>query len=138
MQRNAEREVADKVKFNVSNVIIYMFAYYLGCGSLWSLDGNWKLTYPICMYQVAKHVQPFSGKLKYVSSCPKQPVTKMAFCEEHCKVAEKQNIPTELHAFLKYQGKSTSTGVSHAEDSDETAADCQGIYALQYTISISC
>ena len=96
------------------------------------------------MYQVAKQVQPFSGNLQYVSSCPKQPLPKMAFCEEHCKAAQKQSIPTELHQFLKHQRGSTSSGLnsaqgsdqrgstssgpSSAQGSDETAADCQGIH----------
>ena len=57
---------------------------------LWSLDGNWKVVH----VQSAKvHIEPFNGKLQYVSSCPKEPVPKMTFCWEHCEVAEKQNIP---------------------------------------------
>ena len=83
------------------------------------------------MYQVAKQVQPFSGNLQYVSSCPKQPLPtcKMAFCEEHCKAAQKQSIPTELHQFLKHHKGSTSSGLSSAQGSDETAADCQGLHS---------
>ena len=44
----------------------------------WKSDSNWKLTYPICMYQVPKRV-PFGDTLQYVSSCPKQPVPYKAF-----------------------------------------------------------
>ena len=104
-----------------------MYSYYLvGCGSLWSLDGNWKLTYPICMYQVPKNVS-FGGTLKYVSSCPKQPVANMAFCVEHCEMAKKQKIPTELHEYLKYKNKVPNPDHPHTTCTDsQTAADCQG------------
>ena len=77
--------------------IMYMHMIILqAVEPFWSLDGNWKLTYPICMYQVPKNV-PFGGTLQYVSSCPKQPVPNMAFCVEHCEMARKQKIPSELH-----------------------------------------
>ena len=76
---------------------------FVGCGTLWSLDGNWELTYAICMNEVPKSVT-FSGKLKYdiVSSCPKQPVPRMAFCMEHCAMAREQNIPVDLHGISNY------------------------------------
>ena len=100
-----------------------------GCGTLWSLDGNWKLTYPICMYRVPKNV-PFGGTLQYVSSCPKQPVPNMAFCVEHCEIAKKQKIPSELHEYLKYSNRVTAPKVDQlpqTSEVQETAADCQGI-----------
>ena len=101
-----------------------------GCGTLWSLDGNWKLTYPICMYQVPKSV-PFGRTLQYVHSCPKQPAPNMAFCVEHCEMAKKQQLPTELHDYLKYTNKMTAPKAQKRQTDDidlqETAADCQGI-----------
>ena len=54
----------------------------------------------MCMYQVPMNV-PFGGTLKYISSYPKQPVPSMAFFVEHCEMARKQRIPTDLHEYLK-------------------------------------
>ena len=54
---------------------------HTGCGRLFSIDGNWKLSYPICMYRVPKEITGFEGNLKYVDSCPNSPMHGMAFCE---------------------------------------------------------
>ena len=82
------------------------------------------------MYQVPKSV-PFGGTLQYVHSCPKQPVPNMAFCVEHCEMAKKQQIPTELHDYLKYNNKMTAPKAQKRQTDDvdlqETAVDCQGI-----------
>ena len=111
----------------------------VGCVTLWSIDGNWKITYPICMYQVPKSV-PLSGKLQYVSSCPKQPLPRMAFCVEHCEMAKKQNIPVDLHGYLKFCSSrskedmpKTSDQAQTSVEPQETAADCQGI-VIPYNI----
>ena len=79
------------------------------------------------MYQVPKSV-PFGGTLQYVSSCPRQPVPNMAFCVEHCEMARKQKIPTELHEYLKHIKTVTATKVNQPQSDElkETAADCQG------------
>ena len=79
------------------------------------------------MHQVPKSV-PFGGTLQYVSSCPRQPVSNMAFCVEHCKMARKQKIPTELHEYLKHIKTVTATKVNQPQSNElqETAADCQG------------
>ena len=75
----------------------------VGCGSLWSCDGNWKIVYPVCMYNVPKTVAGFSGQLGYVDTCPNEPVNKMAFCKEHCVEAASQGIPTELRKYLEFK-----------------------------------
>ena len=77
------------------------------------------------MYQVPKSV-PFGGTLQYVSSCPRQPVPNMAFCVEHCKMAKKQHIPTELHEYLKHTKTVNKVNQHESDDIQETAADCQG------------
>ena len=103
---------------------------FVGCETLWSLDGNRKVTYPICMYQVPKSA-PFGGKLQYVSSCPKQPVPRMAFCVEHCKMARKQNIPVDLHGYLRFCNncpKESTPKTSDQAQPQETATDCQGVH----------
>lgn len=75
--------------------IIRKYVTCVGCGKLFSIDGNWKLRYPICMFKVPKEVTGFHGALEYVDSCPHQPVPQMAFCREHCKLAnEKYSLHT--------------------------------------------
>ena len=78
-----------------------MIVLYVGCGKLFSVDGNWKLCYPICMYHVPKEISGFNGALQYVDSCPNQPVAGMAFCEKHCE------IPCMLQEFQEYSRKGT-------------------------------
>ena len=68
------------------------------------MDGNWKLCYPICMYRVPKEISGFDGALQYVDSCPNQPVPGMAFCTEHCMVADSEGVPCSLKDFIKYSG----------------------------------
>jgi len=45
------------------------FVPTIGCEALWSLDGNWKLTYHVCMYQAPKCVKSCEGKLYIPNSC---------------------------------------------------------------------
>ena len=82
-----------------------MTVVYVGCGKLFSVDGNWKLCYPICMYCVPKEISGFDGALQYVDSCPNQPVAGMAFCEKHCEIVSSQGIPCMLQEFQKYSRK---------------------------------
>lgn len=74
--------------------------------TLWSVDGLWKLVYPVCMYRVPKEIAGFSGQLKYVDTCPGQPMHGKAFCEEHCQMVAEKGIPSGLCDFLKYCGVS--------------------------------
>ena len=51
------------------------------------------------MWKVPSEVSGFNGQLKYVDSCPNEPVPSKAFCYQHCVEAEKQGIPTNLHEY---------------------------------------
>ena len=80
----------------------------LGCGKLFSIDGNWKLSYPIFMFRVPQDVSGFDGALHYVDCCPNQPAAGMAYCEDHCQVATRKGIPCKLQAKVRtYQWCST-------------------------------
>ena len=81
----------------------YVVFGYLGCGTLWACDGNWKLSYPVCMFDVPKEVTGFSGQLNYVNTCPNQPEPGKAFCSEHIEVCKNKNIPTDLKAHKQYK-----------------------------------
>ena len=72
---------------------------YIGCGSLYSIDGNWKICYPHCMWKVPSEVSGFKGQLKYVDCCPNETEPTKAFCQQHCKEAELQGIPTSLKEY---------------------------------------
>ena len=56
------------------------------------------------MYRSPKEMTAFKGQLSYVDSCPEQPVNGKAFCENHCKVAEENGVPSGLQEFLKHCG----------------------------------
>ena len=75
---------------------------YVGCGTLWSLDGLWKLVYPVCMHKEPSEISGFSGQLKYVDSCPNQPLHQKAFCQQHCDQAVLENIPIDLREYVSY------------------------------------
>ena len=71
----------------------------IGCGSLYSIDGNWKICYPHCMWRVPSEVSGFEGQLKYVDCCPNEPESTKAFCHQHCEEAKLQGIPTSLKEY---------------------------------------
>ncbi|CAB3993607.1 Hypothetical predicted protein [Paramuricea clavata] len=73
------------------------------CVALYVADGNWKLRYAHCMWKVPVVIEGF-GKINYPSVCPLTPVRGKAFCDAHVKVAEKQQIKTDLREFLKSCG----------------------------------
>jgi len=56
---------------------------------------------------VPKEVAGFSGQLKYVDTCPNEPIYGKAFCSHHCLEAEAEHIPTKLRDYLKYCGITT-------------------------------
>ena len=47
-----------------------------------------------------KEVSGFSGQLKYVDSCPNQPVPTKAFCQKHCDEAALLKIPINLTDYV--------------------------------------
>ena len=57
------------------------------------------------MWKVPSQVSGFNGQLKYVDSCPNEPVPAKAFCYQHREEAEKQGIPTNLHEYKPAQGR---------------------------------
>uniref|UniRef100_A0A1X7V1C7 CxC5 like cysteine cluster associated with KDZ domain-containing protein n=1 Tax=Amphimedon queenslandica TaxID=400682 RepID=A0A1X7V1C7_AMPQE len=95
-----------------------------GCGNLGSCDGNWKLSYPICMFDIQKEISGFSGQLNYVSTCPEQPEHEQAFCKEHINKAQSLNIPTTLKEYKEYKKKPNVTGLG--QNVLAAASDCQG------------
>ena len=82
--------------------IMHYIYLSLGCGTLWSIDGLWKLVYPICMHKEAMEVSGFSGQLKYIESCPNQPLSGKALCKLHCTEAIQNHIPTKLKEYLSF------------------------------------
>lgn len=66
-------------------------------------DGNWKLRHLHCMWKVPVEIKGF-GQINYPSVCPLTPVRGKAFCSTHVAAAEKQQIKTDLKAFLKTCG----------------------------------
>ena len=71
-----------------------------GCGRVWSMDGLWKLAYPICMAVVEGEV---SDDLKEFipNVCTNTPSYGKAFCEDHCKFVTDLRYQTNLREFLK-------------------------------------
>ena len=71
-----------------------------GCGSVWSTDGLWKLSYPICMCNVSggisEDLQSFIPAV-----CTNSPLNGKAFCETHCTSISQLGYPTDLKEFLK-------------------------------------
>ena len=81
---------------------MYYNYYYIGCGKCWTVDGNWKLTFPHCMFPV--HVSmPDFPLLKIPDVCTNQPVnSQTAFCEHHCTVVQERGYPTGVRDFIMY------------------------------------
>ena len=76
-----------------------------GCGLAWALDGNWKLTFPVCMFPV--HVcQPGMKGLHVPNVCPEEPTGNTIFCKEHRLLAEQRGYPCHVKEFLQYCGAS--------------------------------
>ena len=71
-----------------------------GCGSVWSTDGLWKLSYPICMISVSGGVS--EDMQSYIPMvCTNSPATGQAFCVSHCASVAQLGYPTDLKDFLK-------------------------------------
>jgi len=66
------------------------------------------------MYPVRTEVVGLPA-VNFPDVCPKEPKTRVsAFCDDHCKVAEKNKIPIDLREFLH-----NYCGVPKEHDSDE-------------------
>ena len=54
-------------------------------------------------------ISGFSGQLKYIESCPNQPVPGKALCKLHCTEAIQNHIPTNLKEYLSFINESEGT-----------------------------
>ena len=62
-------------------------------------DGNWKLAYNHCMYNLPqKHIHL---NVDYPPCCTRQPLPGSAFCEEHSNTVSQLGFKTSLRGFLK-------------------------------------
>ena len=104
-----------------------------GCGRLFAIDGNWKLRYPICMFQFPQQVLAFKKNLSYVNTCSNSPLHGMAFCTNHCEMMKQNGVPTELKEYLKYKKEVSSKIPSTTASSSNSfsAGDCQGMLHIQ-------
>ena len=73
---------------------------HAGCGKCWAIDGNWKLTFPHCMFPVTTCI-PGMSKINFPNVCTKQPKGNSAFCCEHHEVALSKSVPTDVRKFLQ-------------------------------------
>ena len=93
-----------KVNKSLINDLLHNYCCYTGCGKCWSMDGNWKLMFPHCMYPVETIVPGLPG-LNYPDVCQNQPLTsKHAFCKHHHAIASEMKIPTDVKGFIQYCG----------------------------------
>ena len=46
--------------FTIPSIYTHLFLC-VGCGRLWSIDGNWKIRYPVCMYPHQRTQQHFKA-----------------------------------------------------------------------------
>lgn len=76
-----------------------------GCGTLWVVDGQWKLMFAHCMMQRKNFVKGLP-LLNYPNVCTASPKYGKAFCDEHLQYLTRNhpNIPTDLRGFLAYCG----------------------------------
>ena len=76
-----------------------------GCQKVTVVDGLWKLSYPICMFDnihsVPKEIQDFVPH-----DCANAPANGKAFCLEHCSQLDEMGVPTGLREFIRYCGAS--------------------------------
>ncbi|XP_065916828.1 uncharacterized protein [Dysidea avara] len=96
-----------------------------GCGELWAIDGNWKLHYPVCMFDVDKSEDAFSNNLNYVKTCSNGPLPGNAFCSEHSEVMKKKGVPVTLKEYLNFK-KHVQCFSGNVGVSVQSAAICQG------------
>lgn len=66
------------------------------------MDGNWKLTFPHCMFPVKAGLPG----LPALNMCIEQLLPRSAFCAHHYEVATSKGYPTTIRGFLKFCGVS--------------------------------
>jgi hypothetical protein len=112
-----------------------------GCGKVVSVDGLWKLTYKICMWEPTFDY-PEQDISDYIPNvCTEYPASGSAFCDHHAKIVENQGYPSDLRKFLEKcgatpsayskEGKSKVTKVlqslSKHDPQTSTVGDAQGV-----------
>ena len=74
-----------------------------GCEKITVFDGNWKIQFPICMWESSTdYPTEITGFVPQV--CPEQPEHRSAFCSLHGKAAKSLGKPFKLREFLKSCG----------------------------------
>ena len=86
-------------------------SYCTGCGLVWAVDGNWKLTFPVCMFPVKATHLGIHG-LHVPNVCPEQPSGNTPFCKEHLIVAQQRGYPCNVKEFLIYCGALKTAGMN--------------------------
>lgn len=90
-----------KTKVSLSDQACDLY-YSLGCGRCWTVDGNWKLNFPHCMYPVRSMLESMPS-LNVPDVCSNQPVnSETAFCFYHCELAKRSEYPTTVRQFLNF------------------------------------
>ncbi len=78
-------------------ITISGYVQFVGCGKCYAVDGNWKLTFPHCMFPVKSFFQ-FSG-LNYADVCPDG---NSVFCFQHLSLAKTYGYPTKIIEFVNF------------------------------------
>ena len=77
-----------------------------GCEKVTVVDGCWKLSYPICMWDNGKSI-PADIRDFIPHDCVHEPAPGKAFCKQHAELLEARMIPTGLREFIAYAGASS-------------------------------
>ena len=107
-----------------------------------SVDGNWKLSYKICLWRPQNRYSDQNIFEEYPNVCSEEPARGSAFCSSHSQIIEQLEYPTELRKFITKcgadpdaytkEGKKKVRGVleklSKTQDTKSTmsAEDAQG------------
>jgi hypothetical protein len=95
------------IKDVVSSIPVYDHIMHVdckkkGCGKCWSIDGNWKINFPHCMYPVQVSV-PALPLINMPDVCINQPLnSEIAFCCHHMEIAKTKGYPTKVRDFVKF------------------------------------
>lgn len=93
---------------NMIAFIFYLFLYLsyiqdVGICILLMEIGNWSIPC-VRLEFLIKEVTGFAHRLRYVHTCPNEPVCGHAFCELHFNAAKEKGVPTKLRDYLRYCG----------------------------------
>jgi len=93
--------------------LVNLLTFAVGCGLAWAVDGNWKLTFPVCMFPI-RDTQPGMHGLNAPNVCPDQPSGNAILCKEHLALAQQRGYPITVKAFLCYCGAQKTAGNNFA------------------------